>query len=324
MKNKLKFTVIIILLLSLTCCGRKTELHFGSGNQEGMYYAYAEQLSSLMNEDLTLRIRTTTGSAANIRLLQKGYLDAAIVQNDNLYETAEATEDTLSFSAVGGLYTESIQILVRSDSDIHSLEDLTGKTISVGDQDSGTELNARALLQLHGIPFEDLNVKYLSLSDAADELREGHIDALFYTAGAPTQGLSRLAKETSLRFLSISDEDARRMRNLYPDYVECVIPAGTYQGQTEDIHTLGVRAVLLVSNSLDDETVRKLTQYIFQNAETLRAGIVSEGSYTAAYAAESIRIPFHPGAAAYLKEQGIEVRTTTNPGSAPVIGGQDD
>ncbi len=328
MKRKYILTILSILtiffMVSLSGCGKKAELRFGAGNTGGMYYSYAENLERIMADKIPLRIRTTTGSAANLRLLQKGFIDITIVQNDNLHDITGSMGEKLNFSAVCGLYTEAIQIVVRADSDIHTIEDLVGKKVSVGEEDSGTGLNAKELLQIHGLSFEDLNAVHFSLKDAAASLKDGTIDAFFYTAGAPTQEILNLAKDTSVRLLSVSDEDIRRMKNLYPDCLECVIPAGTYNGQTEAVHTVGIRAILLVSNDLDDETVRLLTETVFQNAAELNTNVVTEGTYNASFAVESIEIPFHPGAAAYFKTQGIEVKITDDSGSSPVVGGQDE
>ena len=323
--KKVKLLIFIMALVaSLSACGGKAELRFGAGDRGGMYYAYAEKLSQLAGDKLNFRIRTTTGSAANIRLLQKGYLDTAIVQNDNLYDIAEVTEEDLGFSAACGLYTEAIQVVVRADSDIRTLEDLMGKRVSVGEESSGTELNAGRLLSLYGIGYSEMDTRYLPLSDACTALREGSIDAFFYTAGAPTQGLSDLSKETPIRLIPVPEENVRRMKNLYPDYVECIIPAGTYGGQTEDVHTVGVRAILLVSNDLDNETVRQLMDIVFGNSDSLNAALLTESGFSAEEAARSIYIPFHPGAASYLKEKGVEVKPSENKGSSPVMGGQDE
>ena len=327
MNRKLKCTIIMILVLvMLSGCGKNTELRFGAGNREGMYYAYAEKLDQLSGDALSLRIRSTTGSAANLRLLAKGFLDIAIVQNDNLYESIDdaSSNGSLSFSAVCSLYTEAVQIVVRSDSDIHTLEDLKNKIVSVGEEDSGTGQNAKELLLLHGMSFADMDVRYYSLTEAVSALRGGGIDAFFYTSGAPAQGLKNLAEDTSIRLLSLSDEDIQRMKNLYPDYVECVIPAGTYRGLNENVQTLGVRAVLLAANDLDEDTVRKLTETIFLHADELREGMVPEGTYSASYAVESITIPFHPGAASFWKDKGAIVQTNESRKKTPVVGGQDE
>ncbi|MFR6590305.1 MAG: TAXI family TRAP transporter solute-binding subunit [Gallintestinimicrobium sp.] len=42
---------------------------------------------------------------------------------------------------------------------------------------------------------------------------------------------------------------AARLKKSYPVYDSCIIAAGTYPGQEEDVSTVGVKAVLLASDS---------------------------------------------------------------------------
>ncbi|MBE5899783.1 MAG: hypothetical protein E7279_09305 [Lachnospiraceae bacterium] len=65
-------------MLSLSACTDKSTVRLGTG---GTYYAYGEQLSKL---DSSIEVKTTAGSEANMRLLDKGFIDAAIVQSDSL------------------------------------------------------------------------------------------------------------------------------------------------------------------------------------------------------------------------------------------------
>lgn len=85
------FTAILtaVCLTAMCSCGHSGRLAFGTGNVGGSYYSYAgifSQLVSSDNENITFDIKNTEGSAANIRLLQKGFLDAAIAQSDMLAE----------------------------------------------------------------------------------------------------------------------------------------------------------------------------------------------------------------------------------------------
>lgn len=81
------------------------------------------------------------GSAANLRLLTGEYLQLAIAQADLAQDACNQTgifaeeEDICGFGAVAALYTEACQVIVRADSDIQSIEDLQGKTVSIGAED---------------------------------------------------------------------------------------------------------------------------------------------------------------------------------------------
>ena len=312
--------LMLLSLMMLTSCGQGTDIRIGVGSEKGVYYNYAQKIKEIEGTWATLELKTTAGSAASLRLLQKGFLEAAIVQSDVLDSADKGTGvfikdaigDKRTYSAACGLYTEAVQIVVRKDSDIKNVDDLTGKVVSVGEEQSGVIQNAEQILQVFGISFSDIQVKHLSFEDSANALRKKEIDAFFCTAGAPTPAVAELFRDSEVRLLSLQGEDIKRIRKHYPGYTSCTIQAGTYEKQEEDVYTVGVRAVLVVANHLDKVTVKKLTETIYTNAGSLNRDIAGEGDMTAEKAVESIVIPFHSGASTYLLSQGAKVEVDKN------------
>ena len=47
------------------------------------------------------------------------------------------------------------------------------------------------------------------------------------------------------------------------------ILAGTYQGQTEDVQALTVKAMLVVTDKMDEETAYQITKAIYSNLDKL-------------------------------------------------------
>ena len=145
---KQKIGLFLCLALLLTGCSYQTKtIRFGAADIGGMYYTVANAyagLASKESSDLKFEVKNTAGSAANLRLLSGNYIDLGIAQADLV---RAAHEGTGSFSdnrqqgyrAIAGLYTEACQIVVRADSDIRTLNDLQGKTVSIGASESGTE-----------------------------------------------------------------------------------------------------------------------------------------------------------------------------------------
>ena len=134
----------------------------------------------------------------------------------------------------------------------------------------------------------------------------GKIDAIFITVGLPSPVVTELAGECGIRLLNVDGAAAQRLRSAYSAYSEVTIPAGTYPGQTEDAHTVGVKAVLLASDELPAAQVQKLTELLFSGREGLeeQLGIPLDAEQDAV---EGVGIPFHAGAAAYYKAAGITV-----------------
>ena len=90
MKLRRMCTALLLsgLLLSCLsgCSGTTDELRFGTGGTGGTYYAFGSALAPQLQNDTgsTVEVKVTTGSEANLRLLQTGMVDLAIVQSDAL------------------------------------------------------------------------------------------------------------------------------------------------------------------------------------------------------------------------------------------------
>ena len=328
----------LLLLLSITAlcvsCGSNTankDLRFGTGGVGGMYYAYGTELSKLISTDGKIRnldVKTTAGSAANLRLLHEKFLDIAIVQSDTLSNAVNglgvfaSVGEGSGYAAVAGLYTEACQIVVAGKSDIQTVNDLVGKKVSVGERESGVLQNAEQILLAHGLTFEMIEPQYMSFADAAKALQDGTIDAFFITAGAPTVSVVDLADKKDIRLLSIAPEVQNNMMKLYKGYTRCTIPAGSYHGQTEAVSTIGVKAVLVASTELKDDEVAYLTEFIFRNAATLPHNS-SDKTLDTRYAVEDIPASFHAGAAKYYDTQGVKVNVYSGKSGQSVKASQD-
>ena len=307
---KQKIGLFLCLALLLTGCSYQTKtIRFGAADIGGMYYTVANAyagLASKESSDLKFEVKNTAGSAANLRLLSGNYIDLGIAQADLIYD---AYQKNGNLRAIAGLYTEACQIVVRADSDIRTLNDLQGKTVSIGASESGTEQNATEILKLSGLTSKLVHMVNLDYADAAGKLASGEIDALFCTAGIRTAVIEELAKECDLRLLSIDDTCLEKLLATTKEYSKYVIPANTYSGQDEDVTTIGVKAVLLASDALSEKTVEKLTEILFSHAQDLAYATSLDAAFDETDASSGVTIPFHPGAAAYYAGQGISVNT---------------
>lgn len=315
-RRRIGWALLVLCLLAAFSGGCERagrELRFGTGGTGGTYYMYGNVLAPVIERACGryVEVRSTTGSAANLRLLENDLLDLAIVQSDTLQAAAagegDFAEGALSgFSAVAGLYTEACQIVVTESSGITSVAELAGKRVSVGAEESGVTQNARQILMANGLTLDKLEVSRLSFADSAAAMERGELDAFFCTAGAPTQAVAELADKVNIRLLAVDERSIAQLTGLYSCYTACTIPAGTYRGQTEDVTTLGVRAVLVAADDLPAETVAEIAAVLFRQSDIIRTEPL-----TPARAVESVPVGFHPGVAAYYEQQGLLVEAAT-------------
>ena len=314
--NKRILTIVLAVLMISTliltgCGGKKTTLKMATGGTTGTYYAFSGTVSQVLTEkieDLSFDVQSTGASKANIYLIADGEADIAIVQNDVMYYAANGTdlfngEKVTGFSAMAGCYAEVVQIVCNSD--ITTIEELSGMRVSVGDVGSGCEFNAYQILDAYGITKDNIDVHNLSFGDSATALKDDKIDAFFCVAGAPTTAVVELATTNSINLLEVDDTHAAILMEKYPFYTQYSVPADTYKSVTKDVVTVAVVATYIVSDKLSNDLVYNMTKALFENAQQLADAHPKGGELDPAYSLDSISVKVHPGAEKYYKELGL-------------------
>lgn len=321
MKKKLVILCAVAVMVSacLSGCGASSgKIRFGSAGIGGTYQVFGDTFANLVtskSKKYKIEVKTTAGSASNLRLLSKDYIQMAVAQMDLINDAYDRTgifehdKKYQGYSAIASLYTEACQIVVPADSSIKSVEDLEGKTVSIGEEESGTEQNAIQILSAYGLNQKLVNEVNLDYTNAAKQLKAGDIDAFFCTAGVQTTVINELAKQCNVRFISLDQKGINRLKKSYKFYTEYTMPANTYVNQTKPVKTVGVKAVLLASDKLSEDTVKDITKLLFQNEQQIQYALPVNISLDEKTATEGITIPFHEGAAAYYKQHGITVNT---------------
>ena len=289
------------------------DFYFVTGGPMGTYHAIGSAMAEVLNPLLAetdLVVESSGASKANLEMIEEGDAQFATVQNDVMYYASTGTslfegeEPYGNFSAVAGLYDETVQIITCDDS-IQSVADLSGKAVCVGDEDSGVEFNTKQILDAYGLSFDDIDPVYAPFGEAADSLKKGEIAAAFIVAGTPTSAVEDLAADSGMSLIQLDEEHIKALQESYDFYTEAVIPAGTYEGVDKDVVTVSVRATLAASNEVNEETVYELIKAMFENKDALINAHGKFESLNLEDAVKGMSVPFHAGARKYYEEQGI-------------------
>ena len=242
----------------------------------------------------------------NINLLEQGKAEMAFVMSDALSQAINGevsfNEPIKNVSQIATLYPNVVQIITKEGSGIKTIEDLKGKRIAVGDQNSGVEINARVLLNGHGITYEDVKVDYLGYAEAADGLKAGTIDAAFLTSGLPNASVMELAETTGIQLVSVNAEKVAEIAKEHPYFISYDIAVDTYKNE-EAITTAAVPNALVVRTDMGEDDVYDLTKQFFESLPTLQNSHQAANDITLDAAQESVVAPIHPGAQRYYDEQ---------------------
>lgn len=261
--------------------------------------------------------QATAGSVENAKEIEAGRLDSGLVQADVAYWIYfgqwiyAGRKPARKLRVIANLYTEDIQLVARRDAGIHSVADLRGKRVSLGDSGSGTDVDAHVVLGGFGMTEADVKARHLGLAASTEMMRDGKLDAFFLTSGTPAKAVSELvddllASPKSVTLVPIDGAGAERIRHAYPFYSEAVIPGDTYRG-VEPTATLGVSAQWLVSADVNEGLVYEITRALWNKSARpfLDSGHPQGRNIRLETALKGVALPLHPGAARYYREIGM-------------------
>ena len=212
-----------------------------------------------------------------------------------------------SLRLIANLYPESVHIVARKGAGIKTVADLKGKRVALDEPGSGTLINARTILAAYGIKESDIKPEYIKPNQAGDKLKDGALDAFFFTGGAPAGAIAELASSgAGIELVSIDGAAADAIRKADGFFAADVIPADTYKG-IGAVKTLAVGAQWVTSDKADANTVYEIVKALFSDAgqKAMGAGHAKGKYITKENAVQGAGIPFHPGAAKFYKEAGV-------------------
>ena len=321
MKRKLFVGVMILCLVvffsamgSDLAHAQRKYVSIASGWVVGVYYPLAGALSRIAHEklpDIKITVESSGASVANAKLIASGDADLAILQNDIAFYALQGTKPMFdkavpNIRGVAALYPEHCQIQARKDAKVATVKDLKGKKVAVGPLGSGTEQNAMQILEAYGLKFEDLGrVERLSAAESADYLKDGRIDAAFYTVGVGASAIIDSAMMIETLIVPIDGAQADALVKKYPFYAKDKIPAGIYKG-IGDVPTVAVLAILVAKAELEEDIVYRITKAMFENIKTIEGAHAKGKEVKLEKALIGMPIPLHPGADKFYKEKGLK------------------
>ena len=217
--------------------------------------------------------------------------------------------------AIASLFPEAAHLVVRADSSIHSLANLSGKRVSLGESGSGTAVDARVLLAAAGLGENDFTRKYLRPGPAAEELKAGTIDAFFLVGGTPVPAIRDLAGSIPIRLVPLEGRIVDALKKNFEFYHGAVIPAGAYPGVDVDTASFGFYALWLVNADIDTRLVYAITKSLWnETTGKLLAKLDPIGQRIRLdQALNGVSVPLHAGAERFYGEAGLAVDAAPQP-----------
>lgn len=288
-------------------------LTMATGGTSGVYFPLGGAISQVLGDkskgDFSVTAQATGASGENMRLVQNGDVDIAIVQNDvadaAFNGTAPFKDKLEGARALGRLYPEYLHVVASKDSGINTIDDFKGKKISVGARGSGNEVNCRQIFDFYGLDYKNLQPIFLPYGETADQFKDRNLDAFVFTIGTPNPAIQDITTAQDVNFIPLEGAKADEIVAKFPFLVKDAIPAGTYKGQEKPVPTLSVQAILIANKDMPDDVAYEVTKTLYENTEAVAKAHNKGAEIKLENAMDGITIPLHPGAEKYLREKGI-------------------
>ena len=309
----------IALVAAATSAVAQQRVFFGiaTGGTGGTYYPLGGMLAQLISNKATIDGRKFAATAeaagasvANARLLGNKEIESAFVAADILDQAYNgkaqfANAPIRNLRALGALYPETVQLVVRANSGINSVKDLKGKSISSGAPGSGQYQLVTDLLRVNGLSRSDVKEDSSSFTQAMDKIKDGNLDATLITAGIPVAAITDAAQSHPIRVLPLAGAEVAALLKEQPYYTQVNLPANTYRGQTAAVPTIAVMAVWTAHDGVPDNVAYEVTKALYENTAIMGQVHVQGRNITLQTAAAVGSVPMHPGALRYFREKGI-------------------
>jgi len=335
MKHKMIFAMILILVLVAAGCAPKpapvateapTEVEpmsfsIATGGTGGVWYPLGGAIASQVAATIPgaqITAESTTAAIDNLKLLVAGKVGMAFCYDYHVIWANEGkltavSADRQPIRIVMAFYEQPFHVVTTAATGITSLADLKGKRVSTGAPNSGTEEQAGYVLKALGIDWDkDMTREMLGVAESVAALKDGKIDAFFWSGAVPTSSIIDLASTVGMKMvlIPISGPDADTIMQANPGvFHKTKIPAGAYAGVDADVDTLGITAVLVAMEDLPAAQVKQVVATVFDKKAEIAAvwkgaAKLTPESSISQLSAEA-RALLHSGSAEYFKAQGV-------------------
>lgn len=296
--------------------GARLRLSVATGPTGGVYYVYGGGVAKVISAhvpNVEATAEVTSASVDNLKLLRDGKVDLAFTLATTVADAAAgrgvfATFGRVPAAALAVLYTQYTHLVTLERTGIARLGDVRGRVVALGGPGSGSEDIALRIIRASGLdPARDIRAQGLGINAAVDALKDGKIDALFWSSGLPAGALLDLAS-TPGRAMSLVPNaevlDALQREHGAGLYHRADIPAGAYPGLDHPVATVGTTTLLVVDRGMPEQLAYDITRALFDHRSDLVAIHPEAENLTMQSAAAGAPISYHPGAERAYREAG--------------------
>jgi len=310
---------LLLLLATLALAGTafaQTFITIGSGGTAGVYFPVATGIARMVNEaniGVRANARSTGGSVFNINAIASGELQMGLAQNDVAFSAFNGVgiaafegRPVKNFRAVAILYPEVVHLVARRAANINKVSDLRGRRVVIGDVGSGTEQNARQILEAYGLRLSDLREAIrVNPNQALALMQDDRADAFFFTGGLGASIVAQAAQTIAVNLVEVEFERVNDLARRFPFYRAFNIPGGVYRGADVTTPSVAVQSMWLAAETVSADVVYNMLKATFDNPQFTKIHPTLERFFNINRAFRNLPVPLHPGAERFAREKGL-------------------
>jgi TRAP transporter TAXI family solute receptor len=295
-------------------------LRIGTAERGGTFHSQGLALKAILERHNTPAdvVECASASIENATRLHAGDIDFGFMAANWLPRAkAGAAPFTrpIDIRLVAPMNAGPLFFIARADSDLRWVDELRGRRVAVGAEQSGMSQHAHGIFRTIGMSFSDFVPVYLDFAAGAQALVDGEVDAQFQCP-IPNQIMTELSERIAVRVLGFRPDQLETVLQAVPFYRRAVMRKGALRGLEADVPQPGVLNVLVTHARIAPSTVRSAANAIvanstelgrlnplFQGLDDLLQPLRSQGA-----AALDFGIPLHPGALAAYRDRGLLLR----------------
>jgi uncharacterized protein len=226
--------------------------------------------------------------------------------------------DVRSLGGIFGVY--HIHFLAARDQGIRTVAQLAemikaGKSLRVAAPMKGTSdlPLVNAIFAFYGVSLDDVEkaggkVFHAVYADMVSLYKDKHVDFVFTHLSLPGAAITEMCVSRDSVLLSVSDACIDHLHDelgtLALDSGRCVIPAGTYKDQTEDVPAIATAGELIINKDVPDVLAYTIIKTICDNVDELHKINPANKNFEPASGWKNVALPLHPGAEKFYREAG--------------------
>ncbi|MDX9799773.1 MAG: TAXI family TRAP transporter solute-binding subunit [Spirochaetia bacterium] len=324
-----KFFLAVLVLIAAPCLvfsGGAGEGQYsavmGSSSLGGTWYPTAARMAGAAMEHggVVVTVQSSGGGTENVRLMRQNQYQMGLVE-PNIANYAfkgiklfkeDGAYDNLTF--VTNLYPNAACAVVHKNGPIKTMYDYNmalngGKKygFAPGSPGSGDDYCWEEIFASFEIPKENMIWKPLSHTERVMAFKDKVLEGIGYTTAQPSGSILEASALTPIRILEISGKDREKVMKDSPWYIPAVIPAGTYNGQDEEVQTISIGGFVMANKDVPEDFIYRYLSGVYgkglKDVQSVAAATKDITLENAPLGAGDIT--FHPGAIKFYKEKGV-------------------